>query len=108
LHVSSAAFDHIDHNIEYTGVHDDSGARTDPHQVVREPLSELADDVDEQIIQCLEHVDFSLVIFESKVMMLFLLVMRALDLSKAHMRRQAVEWWKRRVCRSSRRITQNC
>jgi hypothetical protein len=94
LHASHAAINHIDPDIEYTSVHGDGGAETDPHQVVRAgPSFELADDADEQIVQCLEHVrrnNFSLVIFESNVMTLLLRVVQALDLSKPCMHRNAV------------------
>jgi hypothetical protein len=85
--------DSVDHDIEYTGVHDDDDA--DPRQMVQgEPSSELVDNADEQIVQCLQHVrqhDFVLVIFESSVVMLLLCVVHALDLSKVHVCRKEVE-----------------
>jgi hypothetical protein len=57
LCVSHATVDRADPDIEYTGVHNDGGATADPHQMVQgEPSSELADDADKQIVQCLEHV----------------------------------------------------
>jgi hypothetical protein len=57
LHISCVVVDRIDPDIKYAGAHDDGGADTDPHQMVQgEPSYELADDADEQIVQCLEHV----------------------------------------------------
>jgi hypothetical protein len=57
LCVLCAVVDHADPDLECTGVHIDGGAGADPRQVVRgEPLSEFANNDDEQIVQCLEHV----------------------------------------------------
>jgi hypothetical protein len=57
LHVSCAAVDCDDPNIEYRGVRNDGSADSDPRKMVRgEPLSEFADNDDELIVQCLEHV----------------------------------------------------
>jgi hypothetical protein len=57
LHVLRATVDRVDPDIEYAGVHDDGSADANPRQMVWGELSsELEDDADEQIIQCLEHV----------------------------------------------------
>jgi hypothetical protein len=54
LRISCATVDHIDPDIKYAGARNDVGADGNPHQMVQGESS--SDDVDVQIIQCLEHV----------------------------------------------------